>query len=82
VDANVRRTDLLVSVDPHTLAILAPGLDPLGGQSLTARLEDVVCAHFPAQVGAAYRSPLSTAGWDLAELTHDARRRALDPVLA
>jgi hypothetical protein len=83
VEANVRRTDLLLARAEDTLLVLAPGLDPLGGQSLIARLEEVLHAHLadtPAGrpgLGAAYQSPLSLTGWDIAQLADEARRRAL-----
>jgi hypothetical protein len=84
VQPSVRRTDLLVTQDNDTLVVLAPGLDPVGGQSLTARLERVLLdglgetssAGLPS-LGTAYRSPLSLNGWDVAQLVQEARRRAL-----
>ena len=79
VQSNVRRTDLLVTLADDTLIVLAPGLDPLGGQSLTARLDGLLVERLPspAVVGVAYRSPLSLTGWDISQLADEARRRAL-----
>jgi hypothetical protein len=78
VQAHVRRTDLLASQPDHTLLVLAPGLDPVGGQGLTARLEELLQdLPQPAAVGAAYRSPLSLKGWQASQLAAEARRLAL-----
>ena len=83
VQSSVRRTDLLVSQGDDTLVVLAPGLDPAGGQRLTRRLQHVLSerACHPAAagpaLGGAYRSPLSLTGWDLAQLADEARHRAL-----
>jgi hypothetical protein len=80
VQANVRRTDLLLTHADDTLLVVAPGLDPLGGQSLTARLEDLLRERLPETpvvLGAAYRSPLSLHGWHPSHLAAEARRRAL-----
>jgi hypothetical protein len=80
VQANMRRTDLLLTHADDTLLVLAPGLDPLGGQSLSARLEALLSERLPntpVVLGAAYRSPLSLHGWHPTHLAAEARRRAL-----
>jgi hypothetical protein len=80
VEANVRGTDLLLTHTDDTLLVLTPGLDPIGGQSLVARLEALLSEQFPhtpAVLGAAYRSPLSLHGWRPTDLASEARRRAL-----
>jgi hypothetical protein len=86
VQADVRGTDLLVTHAEDTLLVVAPGLDPIGGQSLTVRLEALLSAALPETpvvLGAAYRSPLSLHGWHPTHLALEARRRALttpDPI--
>jgi hypothetical protein len=83
VQPSVRRTDLLVSLARDTLVVLAPGLDPLAGRGLSTRLARLLAEALPPTgqtpaLGAAYRSPLSTNGWGVAELAREAQRRAVD----
>jgi hypothetical protein len=83
VGANVRGTDLLLTHADDTLLVLAPGLEPLGGQSLTARLQAQLSQHLPETpvvLGDAYRSPLSLHSWRPSHLAAEARRRALSRV--
>jgi hypothetical protein len=80
VEANVRRTDLVLTHAEDTVLVLAPGLDPLGGESLIGRLEPLLSEHLPETpvlLGAAYRSRLSLHGWHPSDLAAEARRRAL-----
>jgi GGDEF domain-containing protein len=89
VDEQVRRTDLLGSLGAAALLILAPGLDPMSGQSLAQRLRDLfVNRHFEVgdsqmqlriTVGFASRSATSPVGWTIQTLAEEAERNASDP---
>jgi hypothetical protein len=86
VAEHVRRTDLFGALGKETLLILSPGLEPLGGQALAQRLRDLLNQRqmhiggyrlvLRVQVGAAYRSAASPAGWTAQGLAAEAELQA------
>jgi hypothetical protein len=81
IDEHVRRTDLLAALHAGTLVVLAPGLDPVGGQRLAERLRDLLTnrqADLRVQVGAAYRSAASPQGWTIRALAAEAESHATE----
>jgi hypothetical protein len=89
VDEQVRHTDLLGSLRADALLILAPGLDPMSGDSLAQRLRDLfadrhlevgdVRVQPRVNVGFASRSAASPAGWTTQTLAEEAERNASAP---
>jgi len=89
VDEQVRRTDLVGSRHAEQLLILAPGLDPLSGQSLAQRLREGLAdcrlelgdvrVQVRVSVGCACRSAASPVGWTTQTLADEAERQASDP---
>ena|SRR5579859_4045795 len=89
VDEQVRRTDLLGSLRADALLVLAPGLDPMSGQSLAQRLRDRfvhanlevgdVQIQLKITVGFASRSAASPAGWTIQTLAEEAERNISAP---
>jgi GGDEF domain-containing protein len=88
VDAHIRRTDLLAALSANTLVVLAPGLEPVGGRSLADRLRNLFASrslevdgalvYLRVDVGAAYRSLASPAGWTVAKLAAEAESQATE----
>jgi GGDEF domain-containing protein len=86
VDDNVRRTDVLGWLSAEVLLLIAPGLDPVGGRSLAARLRTALTrtrieiAGTPLQlhvrVGCASRSHASPPNWTLTALGAEAEFQA------
>src|SRR5438477_7495197 len=62
IGSEVRRTDLLGLVEAGVALLLVPGLDPVGGQSLVLRLDELL-AGLDVGIGVAFRSNVSRAGW-------------------
>jgi len=89
VEQEVRRTDLLGSLRADALLILAPGLDPMSGQSLAERLRGLFADRYlevgdarmqlRVKVGFASGSAASAAGWTIQTLAEEAERDASDP---
>jgi hypothetical protein len=52
VHQHVRRSDLLGSLDPDTLVVLAPGLDSTGGRHLVHRLRELLGTRVHVEIGA------------------------------
>jgi hypothetical protein len=74
----VRRTDILGLLDTRQLLLLAPGLDPLGGQSLLERLNALLGG--AVLVGIAYRTSAS-ANWTPRVLAAEAAQKSMEPPL-
>ena len=89
VDQDVRRTDLLGWLSAETLVVLAPGIDPVGGRNLAARLRvtltngsvEIAGTPFDLQirVGCASRSHASPSSWTLSALGAEAEFQASEP---
>ena len=83
LEPHVRRTDLLGVLDSEALLVLAPGLNPVGGQCLVDRLRDVLLfQQVEASVGIAYRCAASGTAWTTRALAAEAQQHAAEPLSA
>jgi hypothetical protein len=76
IRSEVRRTDVLGFLEVGLALLLVPGLDSVGGQSLVSRLSELL-AGFEVEIGVAYRSGASTAGWTARALAEEALARGM-----
>ncbi|MGI9148397.1 MAG: hypothetical protein ACR2IK_17920 [Chloroflexota bacterium] len=86
IGGQVRRTDLLGWFAADALVILAPGLDRVSAQALAERLGHLFAdrrlavgdphAHLRVNIGVAFRSAASPAGWTALTLVQEAERNA------